>query len=128
MIAAIKAKADVKLLYHTCGSVAQFIDDLIDVGVDAINPVQITANDMEPEMLKRRFGERIAFWGGINTQEVLPFGDPEAVRVEVRRMIDCLGHGGGYVLNSVHNIQNDVPVENIIALFDEACTYRVRAS
>ncbi|MCK5365669.1 MAG: hypothetical protein KAR22_21985 [Gammaproteobacteria bacterium] len=128
MIAAIKAKADVKVLYHTCGSVAQFIDDLIDVGVDAINPVQITANDMEPEMLKRRFGDRIAFWGGINTQEVLPFGDPEAVRAEVRRMIDCLGHGGGYVLNSVHNIQNDVPVENIIALFDEARTYRSRAS
>lgn len=128
MIAAIKAKADVKVLYHTCGSVSQFIDDFIDIGIDAINPVQITAKDMEPEMLKRRFGERIAFWGGINTQEVLPFGKPDAVRAEVRRMIDCLGESGGFVLNSVHNIQNDVPVENIVALFDEACAYRNRAS
>ncbi len=128
MIAAVKAKADVKVLYHSCGSVAPFIDDLIDVGVDAINPVQITAKDMQPEMLKRRFGDRIAFWGGINTQEVLPFGDPQAVRAEVRRIIDCLGDGGGLVLNSVHNIQNDVPVENIVALFDEARTHRVRTS
>lgn len=128
MVAAIKAKADVKVLYHTCGSVGQFIDDFIDIGIDAINPVQITAKDMEPEMLKRRFGDRITFWGGINTQEVLPFGTPNAVRAEVRRMIGLLGESGGFVLNSVHNIQNDVPVENIIALFDEARAYRVNTA
>ncbi len=123
MIAAVKARAEVKVLYHSCGAIAPLIGDLIDIGVDALNPVQVTANDMEPRSLKERFGERIAFWGGINTQEVLPFGTPDEVRTEVRRVIDCLGPGGGFVLNSVHNIQNDVSVENIVAMFDEARAY-----
>jgi len=83
----------------------------------------VTANDMEPKSLKERFGERIAFWGGINTQDILPFGSPDEVRTEVRRVIDCLGQGGGFVLNSVHNIQNDVSAENIVAMFDEAREY-----
>lgn len=124
MIAAIKAKADVKVLYHSCGAVARLIDDLVDIGVDAINPVQVTAADMNPSDLKSRFGKRISFWGGINTQEILPFGSPDQVRAEVRRVIDILGEGGGYVLNSVHNIQDDVPIDNILAMFDEARAYR----
>ena len=124
MIAAVKARADVKLLYHSCGSVEPMIEDLIDVGVDALNPVQVSANNMEPEMLKEKYMGRISFWGGINTQRVLPLGTPEEVRTEVRKMIELMGKGGGYVLNSVHNIQGDVPAANIIAMFDEAGSFR----
>jgi len=120
MIASVKAKADVKVLYHSCGAVAPLINDLVDIGVDALNPVQVTATGMDPADLKDRFGDKITFWGGINTQEVLPFGSADEVRAEVRRIIDILGRGGGFVLNSVHNIQDDVPAENIIAMFDEA--------
>ncbi len=118
MIEAVKRKADVKLLYHSCGAVSQLIDDLIDIGVDALNPVQVAAGDMEPVSLKQRFGDRIAFWGGIDTQHVLPFGSADEVTAEVGRVIDILGEGGGFVLNSVHNIQNDIPIANIIAMFD----------
>jgi len=124
MISSVKSRADVKVLYHSCGAVAPMIGDLIDVGVDALNPVQITANNMDPAELKETYGDRISFWGGINTQQVLPYGTPDEVRAEVRRMIDLMGRGGGYVLNSVHNIQGDVPAENIVAMFDEARTYR----
>ena len=123
MIDAIKAKADIKVLFHSCGAMSQYIGDLIDIGVDAINPVQITANDMDPATLKARLGGRITFWGGVNSQEILPFGTPDQVREEVRRMIDVLGPGGGFVLNSVHNLQKDVPMENIVAMFDEAREY-----
>ncbi len=124
MIAAVKSRRDVKVLYHSCGAISTLIDDLIDIGVDAVNPVQVTAKDMAPDTLKRRFGDWVTFWGGINSQETLPFGTPDEVRGEVRRMIDRMSPGGGFVLNSVHNIQNDVSAENIIAMFDEARTYR----
>jgi uroporphyrinogen decarboxylase len=79
---------------------------------------------MEPERLKAEFGNRLSFWGAIDTQKVLPLGSADDVRQEVRRMIDILGQGGGYVLNSVHNIQPDVPPENVVAMFDEARNYR----
>ncbi|MBT4425261.1 MAG: hypothetical protein HOA58_16850 [Rhodospirillaceae bacterium] len=123
MIGAVKARADVKVLYHSCGSVEPMIEDLIDVGVDALNPVQISANNMEPEMLKEKYDGRMSFWGGINTQRVLPLGTPEEVRAEVQKMVELMGRGGGYVLNSVHNIQGDVPAANIVAMFDEARSY-----
>lgn len=126
MIDAVKARADVKVLYHSCGAVAPFVGDLADVGVDALNPVQVTAANMDPAELKAQHGKRISFWGGISTQQVLPFGTPDEVRAEVRRMIDCLGRDGGYVLNSVHNIQGDVPAANIVAMFEEARDYRPR--
>jgi len=93
-------------------------------GFDAINPVQVAARGMQPEVLKAEFGDRLTFWGGIDTQRILPFGTVEEVRAEVRRIIDILGPGGGFVLNSVHNIQGDVPPENIVAMFDEARSYR----
>jgi uroporphyrinogen decarboxylase len=118
MIDAVKRKADVKVLYHSCGAVSQMIDDLIEIGVDALNPVQVGAGDMEPASLKQRFGDRITFWGGIDTQRILPFGSPDEVADEVNRVIDILGDNGGFVLNSVHNIQDDIPTANIIALFD----------
>ncbi len=113
-----------KIVYHSCGSVSPLIDDLIDIGVDAVNPVQVNANNMDPALLKERFGNRVSFWGGIDTQKILPFGTPEEVRAETRRIIGILGKGGGYVLNSVHTIQPDVPPENIVAMFDEARMHR----
>ncbi len=123
MLSAVKSKADVKVLYHSCGAVSDMIDDLIDIGVDAINPVQVAANGMELTDLKARFGDRVTFWGAIDTQGVLPFGTAEEVRAEVRRTVDILGPGGGFVLNSVHNIQDDVTAENVVAMFDEARRY-----
>jgi uroporphyrinogen decarboxylase len=97
---------------------------MIELGVDAINPVQVNAANMEPERLKAAFGDRLSFWGGIDTQKILPLGSPDEVRQEVRRIIDILGKDGGYVLNSVHNIQPDVPPENVVAMFDEARAYQ----
>jgi len=116
----IKNHTQAKLHLHSCGAVHYILDDLIDIGVDIINPVQVSAKGMEPERLKKRFGDRIVFWGGIDTQKVLPHGSPEDVRREVRRIVKILGEGGGYVLGAVHNIQADVPPENIVAMFDEA--------
>ena len=123
MVEAVKSNCDAKVIFHSCGSVYHFIDHLIDVGVDALNPVQVTAKNMEPERLKAAFGDRITFWGGINTQRVLPFGTADEVAAEVRHIIDVLGKDGGYVLNSVHNIQPEVPPENIVAMLDTGLTY-----
>ena len=113
-----------KVCFHCCGSAYQFIPHLIDVGVDALNPVQVTAKNMEPERLKAEFGDRISFWGGINTQHTLPFGTAQEVAEETKRIISILGKGGGYVLNSVHNIQAEVPPENIIAMFETGTNHR----
>lgn len=123
MVETVKAKSHAKVLMHSCGSIEPLLEDLIEIGVDAVNPVQVTATGMAPEHLKEAYGDRLAFWGGINSQDILPFGDADAVRGEVRRMIDCMGRSGGYVLNSVHNIQADVAPENIVAMFDEARAY-----
>ncbi len=108
------------ILYHSCGSVYAFIPDLIDIGIDALNPVQVTAADMDTRRLKQQFGADLAFWGGINTQKVLPFGTPQDVREEVRRRIEDLADGGGYVLCAVHNIQPEVPPGNVVAMYDAA--------
>lgn len=118
MVETVKSLSDVKVCFHCCGSAYPFIDHLIDIGVDALNPVQVTAKNMEPERLKEDFGDRISFWGGINTQRILPFGTKQEVIDETRRIIDILGKGGGYILNAVHNIQVEVPSENIVAMFD----------
>lgn len=107
-----------KVCFHCCGSAYHFIPHLIDIGIDALNPVQVTAKNMEPERLKDEFGDKLCFWGGINTQEILPFATPDEVASETRRVIDILGKGGGYILNSVHNIQAEVPPENIVAMFE----------
>ncbi len=117
MIAAIK-EHDVKVLFHSCGAVHEFVGDIADVGADALNPVQVAAAGMDPVRLKDEFGDRIAFWGGIDTQKVLPQGTPEEVAAETRRIIEVLGRGGGYVLNSVHDIQPEVPPENVVAMLD----------
>ncbi|MCP4401499.1 MAG: hypothetical protein GY801_29905 [bacterium] len=112
-----------KFLFHTCGSVAGIIDDLIEIGVDALNPVQVAAAGMNPADLKRRYRGRMAFWGAIDTQHVLPHGSVEDVKKEVEERIERMGEGGGYVLSAVHNLQPDVPVENIVAMFRHARDY-----
>lgn len=117
----IKSLTKTKIWYHTCGSCYEYIPDLIDNGVDILNPVQIGLVNMEPEKLKKEFGDKIVFWGGgIDTQHILPFALPSEVRENVRHNIECFKPGGGYVFNSVHNIQYGVPPENITAMFDAA--------
>jgi uroporphyrinogen decarboxylase len=111
----VKSRTDAKIFYHSCGNVTTFIDDLVEVGVDALNPVQVSALG-DTQALKARFGDRISFWGGIDTQRVLPLGAPEEVEAEVRLRIRDLAPGGGYVVGSVHNIQPDVPTANIVAM------------
>jgi uroporphyrinogen decarboxylase len=125
IVETIRAHTRAKILYHTCGSVYTYIDDFIGIGIDALNPVQVTAKNMEPRRLKREFGDRITFWGGIDTQRVLPRTSPAEVAAEVHRMFECLGAGGGWVLAAVHNIQPDVPPQNICAMFNAGrdCTY-----
>jgi len=111
-----------KTYLHSCGSVYHFIPEWIDAGIDILNPVQISAAKMEPERLIREFGGKIVFWGGgCDTQKVLPLGSPEEVREHVRRNLGVFSSGpGGYVFTQVHNIQQDVPVENVEAMLDAA--------
>jgi len=108
-----------KTFIHSCGSVTALIEDLIEAGFDILNPVQCSAADMEAGPLKKRFGDRLVFWGGgIDTQRTLPFGTPEDVRREVRERVRTFGPGGGFVFDSVHNIQARTPPANLAALFD----------
>ena len=120
----IRSRTKAKIWYHTCGSCLQYIPDLLDNGIDVLNPVQISADDMDPAGLKGRFGKRLVFWGGsIDTQHVLPSASPDTVRRHVRQNLEIWKPGGGYVFNNVHNIQAGVPAENIVALFDAAYEY-----
>ena len=112
-----------KILLHCCGSIARILDDLIELGVDAVNPVQTSAAGMDPVQLKKTGGDRMSFWGGIDTQQTLPFGSVEDVKRMVEQRIEELGEGGGYVLCAVHNIQPDVPLENILAMYRHAREY-----
>ena len=105
---------------HSCGSIYDFIPDIIDIGYEVLHPIQTTAAKMDPIRLKKEFGKDLVFWGGINTQRVLAFGSEEEVRNEVRKIIHALGSEGGYILGSCHNILGDVPVGNVLAMFDEA--------
>lgn len=107
-----------KVFIHSCGAIYDLIPDLIEARFDILNPVQISAHGMDPVRLKKEFGEDIVFWGGgIDTQRTLPFGTPEEVYRETRRNIDIFSPGGGFVFNTVHNIQSNVPVDNILAMF-----------
>lgn len=114
-----RAAPHVKLLFHSCGSVRPILPDLIEIGVDILNPVHVSAAGMEPAGLKRDFGDALCFWGGgVDTQGVLPHGTPQQVRDDVRRNVEALAPGGGYVFNTVHNIQADVPPQNIVAMYE----------
>ena len=118
LLAGIKEDAPgAALFFHSCGAVRDIIPDLIEVGVDILNPVQVTATGMESGQLKREFGDDLVFWGGgVDTQHVLPMGTPAQVADEVRRRVDDFAPGGGFVFSAVHNIQFDVPAANILAM------------
>jgi uroporphyrinogen decarboxylase len=96
------------------------VQDLIDVGVDILNPIQTSARGMDPAALKREFGQQLVFHGGMDVQHILPFATPQRVREEVRRMVVTLGEGGGYIFAPSHNIQADVPPQNILAIYEAA--------
>ena len=121
--AMIHNMTDARLMLHCCGSVRSIMDDLIEIGVDILHPVQVSAKDMEPEELKAQFGDRLCFCGGIDTQQVLPHGTREEVQEEVQRRIQELAPGGGYLLAAVHAIQPDVPPENVCTMFEAALSH-----
>ena len=117
----IKSLTPAKIWYHTCGACMDYIPDLIDNGIDILNPVQTSAANMDPKRLKELFGSRLVFWGGgCDAQHVLPLASAEEVRREVQRNIEVLKPQGGYVFNNIHNVQAGVPPENIVAMFDAA--------
>jgi uroporphyrinogen decarboxylase len=123
LLEAIRRKTDAKVYYHGCGAVYDLIPDLIELGFDILNPVQVSARGMDTKRLKQEYGQDMVFWGGVDTQQVLPFGKPEEVADEVKRRIDDLAPGGGFVFAAVHNIQALVPPENIVTMFDTALAY-----
>jgi uroporphyrinogen decarboxylase len=124
LVEAIKKKTGARLFFHCCGAARGLIPDLIEIGFDILNPVQVSAKGMNTRELKREFGGDIVFWGGgIDTQQILPFGTPQDVIDEVKRRIDDLAPGGGFIFSAVHNIQAFVPPENIVATFDTALEY-----
>jgi uroporphyrinogen decarboxylase len=115
----VKRNSGMRVFLHSCGSIHAFLPDMIDAGIDVINPVQTNCRDMEPERLKREFGNDITFWGGgCDTRTVLPRGTPGEVKDHVKRRLEILAPGGGFVFNTVHNILPDVPPANIVAMYE----------
>lgn len=127
LVETLRQHTEAKILMHSDGSIYALLPELIDCGIEGINPVQVSAAEMDPARLNREFGMDLCFWGGIDTQSVLPWGSPEDVAHEVRARIGDLGLGGGYLLSSVHKVQAEVPPENIVAMFDTARAVAVRA-
>jgi len=120
-----KELADVKVMLHSCGAIEPLLDDLVDAGLDAVNPVQITCPDMDAGRLKQHYGERLCFWGGgCDTRDVLPSGTPEEVARHVKDQVSVLGRGGGFVFQQVHNVMADVPPENVVAMIEAARSVR----
>jgi len=113
-----KVNPDIKIAWHSCGSVRDLIPDFIEIGLDILNPLQPLAAGMDPEELKNEFGNDLIFFGGICVQDLLPNGTRESIMSEVKRRAEILGKNGGYIIAPAHNIQDDTPVENIIALFE----------
>lgn len=110
----------VKVMFHSCGAIREIIPDLINTGFDILNPIQVRATGMVPAELKKEFGDKICFHGGVDVQKTMPCGTVEEVRKEVRERIDVLGKNGGYILAPTHNFQADVPVENMLSFYEEA--------
>ena len=108
-----------KTFIHSCGSVITLLPDLIEAGFDVLNPVQCSAVGMDPRVLKERFGGKLTFWGGgVDTQKTLPFGTPAEIRSQVKERIDIFNRGGGFVFNTMHNVQAATPTENLVALYE----------
>jgi uroporphyrinogen decarboxylase len=117
----VRSKTSARILHHTDGAVEPILDSLIDMGITAINPLQVSAQGMgDLADLKAKYGSRLAFWGGIDTQHLLPYGSPPEIRSVVQETVRVLNIDGGYVLTSVHNIQNDVPSQNVVAMLSSA--------
>jgi len=114
-----KLAPHIKTFYHCCGAVTQLIPDIIEMGADILNPLQLSADGMNIAQIKKDFGKDICFWGGgVDTQFTLPNGTKQEIKDEVKRNMDILAPGGGYIFNTVHNIQGDVPPENIATMFE----------
>lgn len=113
-----KVNPEIKIAWHSCGSILPIIPEFIEIGLDILNPIQPLAKGMEPEFLKKEYGNDLVFFGGIDVQQLLPFSTPDEIKKEVRRIIDILGEGGGYIAAPAHNIQPHTPVENVIAFFE----------
>jgi hypothetical protein len=114
-----------KVFMHCCGSIVPLIPDMIDAGFDILNPVQTSAAGMDPQILKNRFGSEITFWGGgVDTQTTLPFGTPDEIRQQVRERMRVFGKGGGFVFNTIHNVQAGIPIENLTSLYQAVQDYR----
>ncbi len=113
-----------KTFIHSCGSVINLYEDFIAAGFDIVNPVQTSATGMDARELKRRFGDRVTFWGGgVDTQSTLPYGTPDQVRAQVRERLEIFGPGGGFVFNTIHNVQPGTPIENVLALYETVRTH-----
>ncbi len=110
---------------HCCGGIAPLLDASVEAEFDILNPVQCSAKGMDARTIKRRFGQQLVLWGGgVDTQQTLPFGTPQQVRDEVRERIEIFGPGGGFVFCTVHNVQANTPVENLLAMFEVVAEYR----
>ena len=121
LVGHIKSLTKAKVWYHTCGGCKVYIPELIDNGVDILNPVQTSAQGMDAAELKKEFGRDIVFWGGgVDSQHVLPFERPARIREDVRHNVAVFKPGGGYVFNNIHNIQAGVPAENVVAMYEAA--------
>lgn len=123
LIEHIKSLADVKFMYHTDGTLVDVIEDIIEIGVDVLNPIQTSAMGMDTHVLKQKYGDRLSFHGAIDVQQMLPKSSPAAVKYDVAKRIHDLAPGGGYILSPCHNIGSDVPPENIVAMFEAAQEY-----
>jgi uroporphyrinogen decarboxylase len=123
LVEAIQKRTDAKVMVHSDGSIRELLADLVDIGVQVINPVQVSAAGMDSAELKREFGADLSFWGAIDTQHVLPFASPDEVKHEVKVRIHDLATGGGYVAASGHNIQREVPPENVLAMIEAVHDY-----
>jgi uroporphyrinogen-III decarboxylase len=114
-----------KIFIHSCGSIYPLLGHIVDAGFDILNPVQCSATNMDPVQLKKEYGKDLVFWGGgVDTQKTLPFGTPDEVREEVKERIEVLGEGGGFVFCSIHNVVANVPIENLLAMFETVKKYR----
>lgn len=113
-----KVNPDIKLAWHSCGSIPEIIPDFIEIGLDILNPIQPGARGMEPDILKKEYGKDLVFFGGIDIQDLLPHSTPEKIKNEIKKICGILGKGGGYILAPAHNIQPDTPVENILAIYE----------
>jgi len=111
-------KFDLKTMLHTCGAVRELIPDLIEIGLDILNPIQTRARGMNPQELKKEFGKDICFHGSMDVQKTLPFGTPDEIRKTIELYIKTLGEGGGFILAPSHNLQMDIPIDNIIAMYE----------